>query len=107
MGNYRKNYFQANPSDHGWYTCVGCGRRLRKGDVEIDHILPQAWGGTDEADNLQCMCRHCNASKGKDASHTVDDYLWNQVGDHPGHEVDDMINEAADNRKSFFSFFKK
>lgn len=60
---YRESWFGANPSNHGWYTCVRCGKKLRKGDVDIDHIIPQNRGGRDNLNNLQCMCRHCNRSK--------------------------------------------
>ena len=44
---YRDDYFNNNASDHGWYTCVRCGKKLRKGDVDIDHIIPQSYGGGD------------------------------------------------------------
>ena len=29
---YRDDYFKENKSNHGWYTCAKCGRKLRKGD---------------------------------------------------------------------------
>ena len=61
--SYRDDYFDANSSDHGWYTCVSCGKKLRRTDADIDHIIPQYHGGPDSLDNLQCMCRHCNRSK--------------------------------------------
>jgi hypothetical protein len=32
--------------------------------LEIDHILPQARGGTDDEDNLWLACRMCNNFKG-------------------------------------------
>ena len=60
---YRENWFKENKSDHGWYTCVRCGKKIRKSDVDIDHIIPQKYGGSDNAWNLQCMCKHCNRSK--------------------------------------------
>ena len=44
---YRDNYFSTNKSNHGWYTCVKCGRKMRKGDADIDHILPQNYGRGD------------------------------------------------------------
>lgn len=71
MGNYRDNYFDKNSSNHGWYTCVECGKKLRKGDVDIDHIIPQHHGGWDDEINLQCMCRHCNRSKRDDTSNSL------------------------------------
>jgi len=71
---YRDNYFNNTKSNYGWYTCVRCGRKLRKGDADIDHILPQKYGGGDGLDNLQCMCKHCNRSKGASVRDTVSDY---------------------------------
>lgn len=34
-----------------------------KGDMDIDHIIPQKYGGRDSVLNLQCICKHCNRSK--------------------------------------------
>lgn len=79
MANYRKKFFEENPSNHGWYTCVRCGKKLRKGDADIDHIIPQSYGGWDSPDNLQCMCRSCNRSKQDDLKDTVPDYLRNNA----------------------------
>jgi 5-methylcytosine-specific restriction endonuclease McrA len=41
--------------------CVHCGSTLR---LEVDHILAVAKGGTTVKENLQTLCRLCNASKG-------------------------------------------
>lgn len=78
---YRDDYFNdpKNKSDHGWYTCARCGRKLRKGDADIDHILPQHYGGEDNIDNLQCMCRHCNRSKGASTEDSIHDFLDNAI----------------------------
>ena len=75
MSGYREEYFKKNPSDHGWYTCVRCGRKFRKGDVDIDHIIPQSWGGGSGELNLQCLCKHCNRSKRDDLRDTIPDLL--------------------------------
>ena len=71
---YRDTYFNNNSSNHGWYTCAHCGRRLRKGDADIDHIIPREYGGWDNEDNLQCLCVHCNRSKGCNVDRALDDY---------------------------------
>lgn len=63
---YREEYFKKNDayeSNNGWYKCVKCGRSFRKGDMDIDHILPRKFGGGNSEDNLQCICKHCNRSK--------------------------------------------
>jgi len=78
MANYRETWFENNKSNHGWYTCVRCGKKIRKGDVDIDHIIPQNRGGSDRLNNLQCMCKHCNRSKQDEMNFkTITDYTRN------------------------------
>lgn len=78
MSKYRDDWFENNDSNHGWYTCVRCGKKLRKGDADIDHIIPQSLGGSDNINNLQCMCKHCNRSKQDDVDfNTISDYSRN------------------------------
>lgn len=46
------------------YRCQMCGVTAKDGaTLEIDHITPVARGGTNDADNLQVLCRECNAGK--------------------------------------------
>ena len=45
--------------------CVKCGN---KEDIVKDHIIPIYQGGSDGLDNLQPLCRKCNASKGADTT---------------------------------------
>ena len=33
-------------------------------NLSIDHVFAQKFGGTDDADNLVCVCKSCNSSKG-------------------------------------------
>jgi rubredoxin len=47
------------------YRCQMCGVTAKDGaTLEIDHIHPVSKGGTNEPDNLQVLCRDCNAGKG-------------------------------------------
>lgn len=75
MAGYRDNYFEKNSSNYGWYECNKCGKKLRKGDADIDHIFPQKYGGVHNEINLQCLCRSCNRSKQADLDDVVPDYV--------------------------------
>ena len=52
------------------YTCVQCGLEGRGKTHEekvqgfaIDHVIPNAAGGSSELENFQILCRKCNSSK--------------------------------------------
>lgn len=52
------------------YTCAQCGLEGRGETHEekvkgfaIDHVIPNAAGGSSELENLQILCRNCNSSK--------------------------------------------
>jgi len=48
-------------------------KKIRKADADIDHIIPQKYGGSDKLFNLQCLCKHCNRSKQASMKDTVPD----------------------------------
>ena len=56
-----KNALYGEQSGH----CAGCKHHYENKDLEIDHIISKADGGTDHIDNLQLLCGHCNRVKGK------------------------------------------
>ena len=76
---YRDTFFDENKGNNGWYTCERCNKKLRKGDADIDHILPQKYGGGDGLHNLQCLCVSCNRSKGASVRNTTQDYSRNNL----------------------------
>ncbi len=45
-------------------SCNGCQEHFRPQNLEIDHIIPRAKGGTDHISNLQLLCGYCNRVKG-------------------------------------------
>ena len=67
------------PGEQAHVLCHYCGfwghvtwfftRRSRYGwpatrNLEWDHVIPLARGGTNDADNIVLACRNCNRSKG-------------------------------------------
>lgn len=43
------------------WTCCQCGRVTM--DLECDHIVNKAQGGTDDMGNLQSLCKQCHDQK--------------------------------------------
>lgn len=43
------------------FTCVACASVI---ELQIDHKIPLAKGGTDDESNLQTLCGRCNRKKG-------------------------------------------
>lgn len=56
----RLRYEVLRRDDH---TCRYCGQRAPDVVLTIDHVVPAALGGTDNADNLVTACKDCNAGK--------------------------------------------
>ena len=49
------------------YLCQPCQKAGRTTPATaVDHIRPKASGGSDEAGNLQAICRECHADKTRD-----------------------------------------
>jgi hypothetical protein len=46
------------------HRCQYCGRRLGRGELNLDHVIPRALGGVSSWDNVVCSCRRCNRVKG-------------------------------------------
>lgn len=79
MAQYRDKWFRENPSITGMYQCRKCGGWFKKSEIDIDHIIPQNKGGTNDLWNLQPMCKHCNRSKSDDTIETAPDLAKNVV----------------------------
>lgn len=45
------------------FRCRLCGITGKESVLEVDHIIPVSHGGTTTFDNLQTLCRDCNAGK--------------------------------------------
>ena len=45
------------------YQCQSCGKTNEETELNIDHIIPLAKGGSNDISNLQTLCRSCNQKK--------------------------------------------
>lgn len=57
------------------HTCRYCGGVAPEVVLRVDHVVPQALGGSDEPSNLVAACHDCNAGKTSSApdQHVVED----------------------------------
>ncbi len=66
------------------FRCELCGISAGDRALEVDHIVPRNWQGTDDPSNLQALCYSCNAMKrdrdSEDFRHVADSY------DHRDHD---------------------
>ena len=67
------------------YECAYCGSGE---NLTLDHVIPQAKGGTDHLTNVVCSCEACNRSK----AHT-DFYEWYSKQEFYTKERFDQIEE--------------
>ena len=61
--------------------CELCGVSSREKQIDVDHIIPRAKGGSNERSNLQALCRTCNAQK-KDKDDTDFHAVHSSYSDH-------------------------
>lgn len=61
------------------YECVACGSQA---NLTIDHIVPEMEGGTNDIENLQTLCRACNAKKRDLPDELFKQRIKNQQGTH-------------------------
>jgi len=45
-------------------TCQYCGKRFRRVELNLDHVVPRSKGGSTSWENVVCSCIPCNLRKG-------------------------------------------
>lgn len=75
--SYRQKAIDKATSNNGWYKCRKCGGSFRLKDMDADHILPKSLGGSNDKENLQLICKHCNRSKSAKTDDTLKDFKAN------------------------------
>lgn len=80
------------------FTCQYCGRSSPEVELQVDHMIPQAKGGTDDIDNLITACSECNYAKNDTE---LSDWLY------PIHKFDEQTQALKDvqKRKEQFNLF--
>ena len=43
--------------------CAYCGKEIEYKDMQIDHMIPKAFNGNNDFENLMPSCRRCNHYK--------------------------------------------
>lgn len=103
--DYRQKFIRMHPPDkHGKYRCVYCGKRIRKDEMQVDHVIPvgamrrhrllraHLKGGVNDISNLVPSCRKCNLKK---SSKTGLRYrIRARLGSHEGYWVFRHITHA-------------
>ncbi len=46
------------------FTCQYCGKKFKKSDLNIDHVIPRSRGGKTHWENIVASCIPCNLKKG-------------------------------------------
>lgn len=72
---YRRDFIQHNPPRNGRYICVYCGRRVKKDNMQVDHVIAVKRAeknplyrfcihkDINELSNLVPSCAKCNRRK--------------------------------------------
>jgi len=45
------------------FQCQSCGKQGTETQLNVDHIIPLAKGGSNDLSNLQTLCYQCNQAK--------------------------------------------
>lgn len=69
------------------FKCAYCGKVASETELEVDHIIPRAKGGTDIIENLITACFECNRGK-------RDRLLKNSSSKNTLNEIEAMANDA-------------
>ena len=78
---YKAHKHRQAVGDSQRWKCAYCDLDISsKGQAQLDHIVPVANGGTSDRENLQMLCRRCNARKSAHApGPSLDAYMNRKI----------------------------
>ena len=86
------------------FTCRACGYTDDCAfNLTVDHIYPIAAGGSNNVENLQCLCQVCNAIKG---AIVTPEFEIREPMD-MSRPYQEIFDELLDNRKVFYKKLHK
>lgn len=92
------------------YKCAGCGKIFfNKKFLQVDHIKPMNNGGLSVPENLQILCRSCNARKsdndsisaGAETSPSGGTFYINDTTSQPKNDISPTEEDTPKNRANF------
>ena len=61
--------------------CAYCGKEITIKEMEVDHVIPQRYHGTDDMNNLMPSCHTCNHYKRANSLENFRDWLLGELID--------------------------
>jgi len=62
IGSHTFGEWEILKAQYDW-TCPSCKKKESEIKLTEDHIVPLSKGGSDNIENIQPLCRHCNSLK--------------------------------------------
>ena len=77
-GYHTQGEWEILKAQYNW-TCPFCKRKEPEIKLEQDHVIPLSRGGSDNIENIQPLCRSCNAKKSNIIKGRIQEKIKSQV----------------------------